>query len=53
MTHWVASSPRLVGAWRLLATTLAVWNDDRAPSRGAANAFYTLFSVAPLLQREY
>ncbi len=35
--------------WRLLAATGSAWVDDYAPSMGAALAFYTLFSIAPLL----
>lgn len=33
----------------LLSDTIHAWIDDYAPSMGAALAFYTLFSVAPLL----
>lgn len=35
--------------WLLIKTTAQSWNDDYAPSMGAALAFYTLFSIAPLL----
>jgi len=35
--------------WRLLTLTVNAWIDDYAPSMGAALAFYTLFSIAPLL----
>jgi membrane protein len=35
--------------WRLLTSTVNAWLDDYAPSMGAALAFYTLFSIAPLL----
>lgn len=42
--------PRLVrGAWRLLRTAAIGWSDDELASRGAALAYYTLFSLAPLL----
>lgn len=34
--------------WRLLRDTFLAWLDDRAPSMGAALAFYTLFSLVPL-----
>lgn len=34
---------------RLLADTFQAWLDDRASSMGAAIAYYTLFSMAPLL----
>ena len=35
--------------WHLIKTTIIAWSDDYAPSMGAALAFYTLFSIAPLL----
>ena len=35
--------------WTLLRRTVADWIEDEAPSMGAALAFYTLFSLAPLL----
>lgn len=35
--------------WLLLRDTANAWIDDRAPSMGAALAFYALFSLAPLL----
>lgn len=35
--------------WGLLRQTAQSWLDDRAPSMGAALAYYTLFSLAPLL----
>ncbi|WP_332739323.1 YihY/virulence factor BrkB family protein [Hydrogenophaga sp.] len=35
--------------WSLLTSTVNAWLDDYAPSMGAALAFYTLFSIAPLL----
>ncbi|HLL09891.1 MAG TPA: YihY/virulence factor BrkB family protein [Rubrivivax sp.] len=35
--------------WRLLREAVSAWSDDYAPSMGAALAYYTLFSVAPLL----
>jgi membrane protein len=36
-------------AWRLLTKTFGSWRQDYAQSMGAALAFYTMFSVAPLL----
>ena len=39
----------LGAAWRLLRDAASAWIDDYAPSMGAALAFYTLFSIAPLL----
>jgi membrane protein len=35
--------------WSLLRQTVVSWLDDYAPSMGAALAFYTLFSLAPLM----
>ncbi|MFN4351853.1 MAG: YihY/virulence factor BrkB family protein [Hylemonella sp.] len=35
--------------WSLLKQTAVSWLDDYAPSMGAALAYYTLFSLAPLL----
>ena len=36
-------------AFSLLKTTLFEWLDDQAPTLGAALAFYTIFSLAPVL----
>src|ERR1700733_6857332 len=36
-------------AWKLVTDTFQSWHKDRAQSMGAALAFYTLFSIAPLL----
>ncbi|MFG5408192.1 YihY/virulence factor BrkB family protein [Piscinibacter sakaiensis] len=36
-------------AWSLCRATVDAWLDDRAASMGAALAYYTLFSIAPLL----
>jgi membrane protein len=35
--------------WELAAKSVLAWLDDFAPSMGAALAYYTLFSIAPLL----
>ena len=35
--------------WNLIRKSMAAWVDDYAPSMGAALAYYTLFSIAPLL----
>jgi membrane protein len=35
--------------WSLITQSLTAWLDDFAPSMGAALAYYTLFSIAPLL----
>ena len=36
-------------AWALARETLKSWSDDYASSMGAALAYYTMFSIAPLL----
>jgi membrane protein len=36
-------------AWTLVKESIWGWVDDYAPSMGAAIAYYTLFSIAPLL----
>ena len=35
--------------WSLIRNSVTAWIDDYAPSMGAALAYYTLFSLAPLL----
>ena len=35
--------------WKLIRQAVDAWIDDYAPSMGAALAYYTLFSIAPLL----
>jgi membrane protein len=35
--------------WRLMKAAIAGWNTDFASSMGAALAYYTVFSIAPLL----
>ena len=35
--------------WELVKASVSAWIDDYAPSMGAALAYYTLFSIAPLL----
>jgi membrane protein len=37
------------GAWGLIEDSVNGWINDRAPRKGAALAFYTVFSIAPLL----
>jgi membrane protein len=36
-------------AWDLAKQSVSAWIDDDAPSMGAAIAYYTLFSIAPVL----
>ncbi len=40
---------RFTDFWVLVRKSVAAWNDDYAPSMGAALAYYTAFSLAPLL----
>ncbi len=49
MERQAGGGGRIGAVWRLLRDAVAAWSDDRAASMGAALAFYTLFSVAPLL----
>ena len=35
--------------WGLVKNTFSSWSNDYAPSMGAALAYYTMFSIAPLL----
>jgi membrane protein len=35
--------------WRLIRSTIAEWNNDNVPLLAAALAYYTVFSLAPLL----
>ena len=39
----------LPGAWSLLKQTFSEWREDQAPRLAAALAYYTVFSLAPLL----
>ena len=40
-------SPRKI--WNMIRRTVGAWSADYAPSMGAAIAYYTVFSIAPLL----
>lgn len=40
---------KLKDMWQLIKSAFSAWIDDFAPSMGAALAFYTAFSLAPLL----
>ena len=35
--------------WELVKSAASSWIDDYAPSMGAALAYYTIFSIAPVL----
>ncbi len=45
----IAHGSRLQQAWRLTKAAISAWIDDFAPSMGAAIAYYTIFSIAPML----
>lgn len=45
----VTSGTRIAGAIALAKQSINAWIDDYAPSMGAALAYYTLFSLAPVL----
>jgi membrane protein len=40
---------KLKSTWNLLKSVFSSWSADYAPSMGAALAYYTMFSIAPLL----
>jgi membrane protein len=40
---------KMATTWRLAKAAAVAWRDDYAPSMGAALAYYTTFSAAPLL----
>ena len=40
---------KISDAWGLIKESVTAWIDDYAPSMGAALAYYTVFSLAPLL----
>jgi membrane protein len=42
-------TPSFAQIWSLIRETVAEWINDRASRKGAALAFYTVFSLAPLL----
>src|ERR1700755_1611753 len=43
------ATPTAASLWQLVRKSVTAWVDDYAPSMGAALAYYTLFSLAPLL----
>ena len=44
-----AETRKADGLWQLARLSVAAWSNDYASSMGAALAYYTLFSLAPLL----
>ena len=52
--HARLSDPRIdapgrASLWQLVRQSVTAWSEDYASSMGAALAYYTLFSLAPLL----
>ena len=47
MSTWEAFQPRQL--WPLLKEAASDWSHDKAPRLGAALAYYTVFSIVPLL----
>ncbi|MDB5774244.1 MAG: YihY/virulence factor BrkB family protein [Herbaspirillum sp.] len=45
----IGRGSRLQQAWGLSRAAVSAWLDDFAPSMGAAIAYYTIFSIAPML----
>ena len=45
----IARGNRFQQAWQLSKAAINAWIDDFAPSMGAAIAYYTIFSIAPML----
>jgi membrane protein len=50
LARLIVASGNVVGKyWKLVKEAASGWIDDAAPSMGAALAYYTVFSIAPLL----
>jgi len=49
MAGGALAAPAPAALWPLVKGAASSWLDDRAPSMGAALAYYMLFSIAPLL----
>ncbi|MBP0599194.1 YihY/virulence factor BrkB family protein [Herbaspirillum sp. LeCh32-8] len=45
----IKGGSRLQQAWQMTMAAINAWLDDFAPSMGAAIAYYTIFSIAPML----
>lgn len=45
----IARGTRFQQGWQLTKAAINAWIDDFAPSMGAAIAYYTIFSIAPML----
>ena len=49
MNLHIAMLSALTNGWSILKQTIAEWTEDKVPQLGAALAFYTALSIAPLL----
>jgi membrane protein len=49
MTREQRRRPRLPDLWQILKDSGSAWDEDNAISEGAALAFFTIFSLSPLL----
>ena len=49
MSNGPPRKPIFGTAWKLLKLTTEEWLNDKAPQLGAALAYYTVFSLAPLI----
>lgn len=47
--HYSTAKRKMKRIWTLVKESFSAWMDDDAASMGAALAYYTLFSIAPLL----
>ncbi len=47
--HKITAATKLQQGWQLCKAAVNAWIDDFAPSMGAAIAYYTMFSIAPML----
>ncbi|WDZ97381.1 YihY/virulence factor BrkB family protein [Herbaspirillum sp. WKF16] len=45
----IKGGSRMQQAWQMTMAAVNAWLDDFAPSMGAAIAYYTIFSIAPML----
>jgi membrane protein len=39
---------RVTAIWNLIKASVSAWSEDKAPSRGAALSYYTIFAMPPL-----
>lgn len=49
LAHLTTMATQLRNVWHLLTSAFAAWNEHEVPRLGAALAFYTILSMAPLV----